>query len=427
MGRIVKDARLDSRESRLKLKEREDREPYWRLIHQGLHLGYRKSTNGGVWLVRVRDGERYTKKVIGRADDFQDSDGQDVLSFREAQSAAMRFTAPQHTAKNLTVTQAAERYMDWFKEHRKGHRNTRLALDAHIIPAFGSKLVTDLKTRDIREWHEKLAATPPRKRPAKGKKQAFYDAPKTVDGKRARKSSANRYLTVLKAILNKTYHDELVSDNSAWKRVKPFENTDEPVIRFLTEDECQRLINTCPPDFRAMVKAGLFTGARYGELTGLKAEDVSIDTGKIFIRPSKSGKGRHIPLSAEVLDFFKTLVTGKTRGMNVFVRDDGKAWAKDYQHRPLKEACTQARISPAIGFHELRHTYASLLAQRGADLLTISKLLGHADTRITSRHYAHLCDKTLANAVEALLPAFGHTGKEARTVIAMRSKKAKRD
>jgi integrase len=61
--------------------------------------------------------------------------------------------------------------------------------------------------------------------------------------------------------------------------------------------------------------------------------------------------------------------------------------------------------------HQSRHTYASLLAQAGADLLTISKLLGHADTRITSRHYAHLCDKTLANAVNRFLPSFGEAPK----------------
>ncbi len=65
-------------------------------------------------------------------------------------------------------------------------------------------------------------------------------------------------------------------------------------------------------------------------------------------------------------------------------------------------------MRPAVGFHELRHTYASLLAQAGVDLLTISKLLGHADTRVTSRHYAHLCDKTLMKAVVAHLPPFGH-------------------
>ena len=61
----------------------------------------------------------------------------------------------------------------------------------------------------------------------------------------------------------------------------------------------------------------------------------------------------------------------------------------------------------AAQLHEARRSYASALARAGADLLTISKLLGHADTRVTSRHYAHLCDRTLANAVNTMLPAFG--------------------
>jgi len=67
-----------------------------------------------------------------------------------------------------------------------------------------------------------------------------------------------------------------------------------------------------------------------------------------------------------------------------------------------------ARIRPPVAFHELRHTYASHLAQAGVDLLTISKLLGHADTRVTSKHYAHLADKTLAAAVTKL-PSFGES------------------
>jgi site-specific recombinase XerD len=91
----------------------------------------------------------------------------------------------------------------------------------------------------------------------------------------------------------------------------------------------------------------------------------------------------------------------------MLVRSDGEAWGKNHQQRPLTEACKRAKITPPLRFHELRHSYASALAQAGADLLTISKLLGHADTRVTSRHYAHLCDRTLANAVNNLLPDFG--------------------
>jgi len=69
----------------------------------------------------------------------------------------------------------------------------------------------------------------------------------------------------------------------------------------------------------------------------------------------------------------------------------------------------RALIKPAISPTLMLFFHQALLhAQAGADLLTISKLLGHADTRITSRHYAHLCDKKLANTVNRLLPNFGH-------------------
>ena len=155
-------------------------------------------------------------------------------------------------------------------------------------------------------------------------------------------------------------------------------------------------------------RMSLFTGARYAELTTLKAKNVNIDTGNVYIEPSKSGKGRHIPLSEQGLDFFKSQCAGKTGELNIFTKKDGTVWGRNHHVRLLLEACKKAKIEPTIGFHDLRHTYASLLAQAGADLLTISKLLGHADTRITSRHYAHLCDKTMSDAVNKFLPSFGH-------------------
>ena len=59
---MIRDTRLESREARLKLKERKDREPYWRLIHKGLYLGYRKGAGNGVWYVRFRNNKRYIRK-----------------------------------------------------------------------------------------------------------------------------------------------------------------------------------------------------------------------------------------------------------------------------------------------------------------------------------------------------------------------------
>ena len=106
-------------------------------------------------------------------------------------------------------------------------------------------------------------------------------------------------------------------------------------------------------------------------------------------------------------------MTGKTGDELVLTREDGRPWGHNHHVRALQEACKVAKVKPAVSFHELRHTYASHLAQAGVDLLTISKLLGHADTRITAKHYAHLADKTLALAVTKL-PNFtaGRTGSE---------------
>jgi integrase len=129
---------------------------------------------------------------------------------------------------------------------------------------------------------------------------------------------------------------------------------------------------------------------------------------RVYIAPGKSGKARHVPLNPEGAVLFRQLLAGKTGDALIFARTDGTAWGKNHHVRPLARACAVAKVRPAVAFHGLRHTYASHLAQAGVDLLTISKLLGHADTRITSKHYAHLADKTLAAAVTKL-PSFETT------------------
>jgi integrase len=418
MARMVRETKLETRNARLKL---EKGKRYWKSLDTGLAIGYRRTADGyGVWMFRMMnpDRETYTYKSIARADDNHDADGEEVLTFSQAQEKA-RSLAKETKAvgpeigKLPTVTEAATHYLAWFKEHRKSYRETETTVNAHVIPAFGDHLVTDLTTKMIRQWHERIAIHPARKRTSiHSTKQAFREKAVTGDQKRARKSTANRILTVLKAILNKAFQDGMVSDDTAWRRVKPFENADEPVTRFLTEAESTRLVNACQPDFRPLVKAALFTGCRYGELTRLLTKSVNLDTNMIYITPeAKSGKGRYVPLSADGLDFFRTNTLGKVGSDHVFTRSDGAPWGKNHNVRLLKAACKQGKIEPEIGFHELRHTYASMLAQKGVDLLTISKLLGHADTRITSRHYAHLCDNTLKVAV-AKLPGFGHQTQE---------------
>jgi len=413
MARSQRSSKLETRTARLKLPQG-SRE--FLTIGKGLALAYRRTGDGyGTWQARVWDGARYSYKNLGRADDFQDANGVDVLDFYQAQGKAREFYEaaaagrPDVPFEELTVAGAAERYLAWYREHRRAIRETEHSVRVHILPALGDRLVSELTAPEIRAWLEKLAAKPARRRTSKfGKDQKFRGAPKTEDEKRARRATANRVFAVLKALLNRAFHDGRVADDGAWRRVKAFPKVDQARLRFLTDAEAVRLVNACKPDIRQLVQAALLTGARYGELTALRVQDVNLTTGQVYVAQSKSGKPRHIPLNQEGLDLFAQAVTGRTGEMLVFTRGDGQPWGKNHHVRPLLQACKVARINPPIAFHELRHTYASHLAQAGVDLLTISKLLGHADTRITSKHYAHLADKTLAQAVTKL-PSFGVT------------------
>jgi len=360
---------------------------------------------------------------LGSADDYTEADGVNALTFDQAQEKA-RELAAHRPAPAYTVGEAIDDYMAWYRENRKAVEATEATIRAHIRPALGKRPVAELTAAELKEWRDRLARAMARRRTARGKAQehkrerAQATDDERAEAKRARRATANRILAVLKAILNKAFEDEKVDDDKAWRRVAPFEKVDVPRVRFLTEAESVRLVNASNSEFRPLVRAALLTGARYGELVRMTVGAFNPATAQVFIAPSKSGKSRYVPLNSSGVELFKSLTTGRPATALMFTRHDGGAWGKNHQQRPMIDACKRAKLAPALRFHELRHTYASALAQAGADLLTISKLLGHADTRVTARHYAHLCDRTLAKAVNAHLPAFGAT--EEANVAAIR-------
>lgn len=406
MARTNRNNQLDNRTNRLKLPTEKR---FYATIGDGLALCYRRDKSGiGTFSARVYIGvKKYAYYNLGEADDFKDADGQTVFSYFEAAEQARKVEKEYKTDAGLiiaplTVAKATEDYLNWYKLNRKSFNSVSITINAYILPNFGNRLINELTTLEIKQWHENLAAQPRRRRSGRFTGQIYLPPPQTEEEKRARKATANRILTVFKAILNKAFYDGKVSNDTTWRRVKPFPKVEQARIRFLKPYEVDLLLNACEPDFRDLVQGALFTGARYGELAKMRCCDFMPDTGLIYIQPGKSGKERYIPLSPEGLAFFESLTVGKTGADFIFIRQNGRQWAKNDQQRPMKEVCQKVKIEPAIGFHELRHTYASMLAQRGVDLLTISKLLGHADTRITSKHYAHLCDEILKAAVAKL-------------------------
>jgi integrase len=239
---------------------------------------------------------------------------------------------------------------------------------------------------------------------------------------RRRRATANRVLTILKAALNHARIDGKVScPPDAWADVKPFREADAPKVRYLNDDEIARLVNACGPDLRELVTGALVTGCRYGELAMMTVADFDQRAGTLTVGRSKSGKKRHVALPEEGREFFVKITACKSSAARIFEREfvisraTGFApaktkrapWGKSQQFRPLKDACDEARITPAVSFHILRHTYASRLAQRGVLLPVIAAQLGHSGTRMTERHYAHLSGSYVADILRA---GFGTLG-----------------
>jgi integrase len=284
---------------------------------------------------------------------------------------------------------------------------TRGAAQTHILPALGATLVTKLTAKKIEDWHQGLAEKPALARSKPGRKPNHRKADKSADGVRKRRSTANRILTVLKAALNHAWKGGHVASDDAWRRVKPFKAVEMALVRYLSEAECVRLVNACEAAFRNLVRGALLTGCRYSELAAMSAADFNPDAGVVTVRESKTGKPRHVVLTDEGQRLFAGLTAGKLSGDPIFMRADGGVWGKSHQLRPMLEACKRAKIKPEISFHVLRHTHGSALAMKGVPMGVIAEQLGHADTRMTEKHYAHLAPSYVADTIRAHFPTLG--------------------
>jgi integrase len=72
----------------------------------------------------------------------------------------------------------------------------------------------------------------------------------------------------------------------------------------------------------------------------------------------------------------------------------------------MADACKNGQITPPAGFHALRHTYASLTIMAGGPLMVVAKNLGHVDTRMVEKHYGHMSNAYVADAIRASAPRF---------------------
>jgi integrase len=422
VARKIKNTLIDTRTARSKLKPRG--KPYYSQILPGLAVGYRKpKTGSGKWVRRrYITNQTYVMEVVAVADDYSDADGVAVLSYHQVvEQERERFVKDAHAAAGkgpYTVRSAVDDYLDAFESRGKNPADARGRANSMILPVrirlkkgpcvLGDIELADVTADDLREWVKVSVKLPARTRTAKGDPQQYRKAKDDpLEALRQRRSSVKRLFNCLVAAFNHAFANGKVESNKPWHRLQLFKGVDAARVRYLTIAEVKRLLNTCDPDFRNLIEVALLTGGRYGELGRFRVSDFNGDIGTLFVRHSKPGKSRHIILTKEGVDLLKQLCAGRAGDEILLRKADGTPWGMSHQLKRMREACARAGIKPAISFHGLRHTWASLSIMNGCPLMVVSKNLGHSDTRMVEHHYGHLAPSYVADEIRKSVPTFG--------------------
>lgn len=217
-------------------------------------------------------------------------------------------------------------------------------------------------------------------------------------------ATINRELTVIRSAINYYNKHKNTQIYNPFNGFKLFESDFIP--RYLNEEECKDLLMASIDNLHlhAFITLALNTGSRAGELKTLQWENVFMDEKFMTIRNSlsKNKKTVHKPLNKSAIVALERLKKNNNSEW-VFYNENTNFHFITFR-RSFKKACEKANLEN-IRIHDLRHTFASLLVQRGVPIYHIMQLLGHSDIKTTQK-YAHLANNHLAYVVD-LLPKMG--------------------
>lgn len=235
-----------------------------------------------------------------------------------------------------------------------------------------------------------------------------------------RNSTVNKYTKLMSQIYSFMIDMDIVVKNPL-ARIKSLKEERSEEIRSLSTEETKILLSKTKeiyPDFYPLLFTALFTGMRQGELMGLTWDSINWITRKITVDKNfthgrvgttKTGKVRKIDMSLELVKVLKEWRLACPKGENNLVFPNGDGGYQDANNmikRRFKPALNRAGID-SLRFHDLRHTYASLLLANGAPMKYVQHQLGHSSIKMTMDLYTHLlpeineqCVNLLDNIVE---------------------------
>jgi integrase len=327
----------------------------------------RRLTIGGYPAWTVAAAREQAKSLRRRVDN-----GEDPLGTREAERAA------------ATVAELCDRYLADHAARKRTGKQDQAYIDRFIRPRLGSRKVDSITFTDLDGLHRKLTI---------------------ASGPYA----ANRVAALVSKMFALSTRWGMRTDNPA-KGIE--RNHEERRYRYLTGDELRRLteaLAACPSQQAAnAVRLLLLTGARRGEVLGATWDQFDLEAG-IWIKPSshtKQKREHRVPLSAPARQLLADIRAAaqqradeKNWGLSPFVFSARTGEGHMVEIKTAWAGLCKAAKLDGVRLHDLRHTYASVLASAGLSLPVIGALLGHTQPGTTAR-YAHLFDDPLRAATE---------------------------
>jgi integrase len=275
---------------------------------------------------------------------------------------------------NSTFSELADKYLSWCDGRQKSFSRKKVIVKI-LNNYLKNKLIQDISIEELEIIQSDYIKT---------KHSINY---------------VNNIIKILKAMFTKAYDWEMI-DEDILKRVRKVKQLkgENKRLRYLSEEEAQRLINNCEGYLKAIVITALNTGMRKGEILGLTWDRVDLKNRIILLDKTKNGERREIPVN----DTLFQALSGLTRHIKtdyVFYNMETLKLYYDIK-RSWSTALKKSHILD-FRFHDLRHTFASRLVMSGIDLTTVKELLGHKSITMTLR-YSHLASSHIQNAVKVL-------------------------
>jgi len=317
---------------------------------------------GNIWYIDYYcDGRRIREPASKK-----EAEAREMLEARKTDIKRGEFRLP--SKKKTSFEKFAIEYLEYAKINKRSWNRDKVIL-GHLAPHFKGMTLPKINPKHIEDYKRNRL-------------------------KKVKPVTINRELALLKFMFSLAGKWKYINENPV-KGVQFFQET-QYIMRVLNETEIKRLVNASKGYLKAIILMALNTAMRKGEILNLRWNDVDFYKEYICIKETKSNVIRKIPMNLVVMATLKSI---ERTGDYVFSsRKTGKPYADIFHH--FKATCKSVGIED-LRFHDLRHTAATLMVTKGIDLVTVSKILGHADIKMTMR-YAHPTPENKRNAVNAL-------------------------